>query len=115
MRQDVEEWCNLCHVCAAKKGPVRRTRAPLQLYQPGAPMERVAVDIAGPLPCMPRGNHYILVSLDNFSKWPEAYEIPDHEAETVAGKRVFNQFCYSRRAALGLGLGVKVEGVPIVL
>ena len=44
-------------------------------------MERVAVDIAGHLPCMPRGNHYILVALDYFSKWPEAYEIPDHEAD----------------------------------
>ena len=48
-------------------------------------MERVAEDIAGPLPCTLRGNRYILVAMDYFSKWPEAYGIPDHEAETVAG------------------------------
>ena len=77
MRRDVEEWCKLCHVCAAKKGLAWRIRAPLQLYQSGAPMERVAVDIAGPLPCTPRGTRYILVAMDYFSKWPEAYGIPD--------------------------------------
>ena len=81
MRRGVEEWCKLCHVCAAKKGPARSTRAPLQLYQSGSPMERVAVDIAGPLPCTPRGNRYILVAMDYFSKWPEVYGIPDHEAK----------------------------------
>ena len=91
----MEEWCKLCHVCAAKKGPAWRTRAPVQLYQSGAPMERVAVDIAGPLPCTPRGNRYILVAMDYFSKWPEAYGIPDHEAETVAGvlvREFFSRF-----------------------
>ena len=84
MRHDVEEWCKVCRTCAARKGPARRTRAPLQLYQAGSPMERVAVDIVGPLPRTPRGNRFICVAMDYFTKWPEAYAIPDHEAETVA-------------------------------
>ncbi|KAK3885216.1 hypothetical protein Pcinc_010560 [Petrolisthes cinctipes] len=33
MRQDVEEWCQACNVCCAKKGPKKRGCAPLQLYQ----------------------------------------------------------------------------------
>ena len=85
MRSDVTEWCRACDVCSAKKGPARRNRAPLQVYQVGAPMERVAVDIAGPLPLTPRGNRYICVAMDYFTKWPEAYALPNHEAETVAG------------------------------
>ncbi|KAG0729818.1 hypothetical protein GWK47_029555 [Chionoecetes opilio] len=48
LRRDVIEWCRTCYTCAAKMGPPQRTRAPLQLYRAGAPMERVAVDIAGP-------------------------------------------------------------------
>ena len=32
MRSDVTEWCRACDVCSAKKGPARKTRAPLQLY-----------------------------------------------------------------------------------
>ncbi|XP_045124905.1 uncharacterized protein LOC123512544 [Portunus trituberculatus] len=84
MRSDVREWCRACAVCSAKKGPARRNRAPLQLYTVGAPMERVAVDIAGPFPVTPRGNRYIYVVMDYFTKWPKAYALPNHEAETVA-------------------------------
>ena len=84
LRKDVEEWCRACDVCSAKKGPGRRTRAPLQLYQVGAPMERVAVDIAGPLPLTAAGNRYVCVAMDYFTKWPEAYALPNHEATTVA-------------------------------
>jgi len=29
LRQDVQEWCRTCQVCAAKKGPAQKTRAPL--------------------------------------------------------------------------------------
>ena len=41
-------------------------------------MERVAVDILGPLPVTERGNRYILVLTDCFTKWTEVYAIPDH-------------------------------------
>ena len=47
-------------------------------------MERVAVDVVGPLPRSDRGNRFVLTAIDYFSKWPEAYAIPDQEAETVA-------------------------------
>ncbi|KAK3893289.1 hypothetical protein Pcinc_002845 [Petrolisthes cinctipes] len=93
MHQDVEEWCRACDVCCAKKGPKKRGCAPIQLYQVGAPMERVAVDIAGPLPHTDKGNRYICVAMDYFTKWPEAYAIPDHEAATVAQVLV-DQFFY---------------------
>lgn len=94
MRNDVTEWCRACDVCSAKKGPARRNRAPLQLYGVGAPMERVAVDIAGPLPVTPRGNRFVCVVMDYFSKWPEAYALPNHEAETVAS--VLVNECFTR-------------------
>ncbi|ROT85242.1 hypothetical protein C7M84_019235 [Penaeus vannamei] len=95
LRQDVQEWCRTCQVCAAKRGPAQKTCAPLQLYQAGAPMERMAVDIAGPFPCTERGNKYICVAMDYFSKWPEAGALPNHEAETVAEflvTQVFTRF-----------------------
>ena len=47
-------------------------------------MERMAVDVTGPLLPMPRGNRYICVVMDYFTKWPEAYAPLNHEAETVA-------------------------------
>ena len=51
-------------------------------------MQVVAVDILGPLPESTAGNSYILVVGDYFTKWLEAYAIPNQEAITVAKKQV---------------------------
>jgi hypothetical protein len=87
-RQDVENWCRHCDICASKKRPNKKPRAPLQQYNVGAPLERIAVDILGPLPRTNKGNRYLLVVGDYFSKWSEAIPIRDQEAITVANKLV---------------------------
>ena len=43
----------------------------------------MALDILGPLPESNRGNKYILIIQNYFSKWTEAYAIPNQEATTV--------------------------------
>ena len=57
------------------------------------PMERVALDIVGPLPETERGNKYLLVVGDYFSKWVEVHPIPDQTAKTVAEKFVQEFVC----------------------
>ena len=47
-------------------------------------MERLAMDILGPLPITPRNNRYVLVVSDYFTKWTEAYALPDQTAATIA-------------------------------
>ena len=49
-------------------------------------MQLVATDILGPLPESGSGNSYILVVGDYFTRWTEAYPIPNQEAATVAKK-----------------------------
>ena len=48
-------------------------------------MERIATDILGPLPLSKKGNRYILIVSDYFTKRVEAYALPNQLAETVAG------------------------------
>ena len=84
MKRSVREWCKQCTRCAARKPPQRRARAAMQKYQVGVPMERVAIDVMGPLPTSTRGNRYVVVMADYFTKWAEAIATPDQEARTVA-------------------------------
>lgn len=57
-------------------------------------MQMVAADIMGPFPTTSNENKYILVASDYFTRWVEAYAIPNQEATTVAGKLVNNMFCH---------------------
>nr|XP_055054004.1 uncharacterized protein LOC129439426 [Misgurnus anguillicaudatus] len=83
-RRDVESFCRQCDTCTAKKGPPGQSHAPLQQRQVGCPMDRVAVDVLGPFPQTQRGNRFVVVAMDYFTKWPEAYAVPNQEARTVA-------------------------------
>lgn len=92
MQLDVHQWIRTCPSCATRKTAPQKNRAPLQTIQSGYPMQVVAVDILGPLPESIMGNSYILVAGDYFTKWMEAYAIPNQEAVTVARKLVNEMF-----------------------
>ena len=49
------------------------------------------LDILGPLPKASKGNVYILVVADYFTRWTEAYPMPNQEVITVT-KRLVNEF-----------------------
>ncbi|CAB0009440.1 unnamed protein product, partial [Nesidiocoris tenuis] len=84
MTSDVRSWCKTCLSCRSFKGPKKKITAPLQQVAVGSPFDRIGMDILGPFPKTRRGNRYILVAADYFTKWPEAIAIPDQEAKTVA-------------------------------
>ncbi|GFT62174.1 retrovirus-related Pol polyprotein from transposon 412 [Trichonephila clavipes] len=94
VRSDGKKFFRICYPCAARKGPRKRTRGRLQLYNVGAHFERIAFDILGPLPRSSDGNINILVFMVYFTKWPEAYPIPDQEASTVADDLVHVVFSF---------------------
>ena len=84
LRRDVEYWISKCDICASRKGPSRKPKAPLKLYSVGVPMERLAIDVTGPFPRSKQGNRFILVISDYFTKWTQAFAMKDSEAPTVA-------------------------------
>ena len=59
----------------------RVARGEQQLFHAGYALERVHVDIMGPLVETQKGNKYILVIVDQFTKWVERNQL----AGTVAG------------------------------
>ena len=51
-------------------------------------MERVALDVLGPLPTTGRGNRYTVAVSYYFTKWPKAFAIGNHKSPTVARKLI---------------------------
>lgn len=90
---DVKVWCSTCKECSARKGPQRKVCGPLQPSTVGAPFERIAIDVLGPLPSSTRGNRYIVVVMDYFSKWPECFALPDQTSVRIVDRLVESIFC----------------------
>ena len=57
----VRDWCNRCEICSSRKSPIPNSCAPLQFQLAEQPMQRVAIDILGPLLETDHGNKYTLV------------------------------------------------------
>ncbi|KRX29621.1 Retrovirus-related Pol polyprotein from transposon, partial [Trichinella sp. T9] len=58
MSGDVHTWCRTCTQCARRKGPTKNNRAPMQAMAARYPLQRVGMDILGPLEKTPSGNRY---------------------------------------------------------
>ena len=84
MKPFVHRFIKHCDICAVTKPVLQKQRAPLGQIATGEPLEKVACDILGPLPATALGNRYILVVADYFTKFVEAYAIPNQTAEVVA-------------------------------
>ena len=91
LRDSCEEWVGGCAICNRQKKGDRKNRGRQQLFHAGYPLERVHIDIMGPLITTGNGNKYVLVIVDQFTKWVEAYPVKDQQAETVA-KVVVREF-----------------------
>ncbi|KRY50466.1 Retrovirus-related Pol polyprotein from transposon [Trichinella britovi] len=91
LSEDVADWCRKCPECNQRKSGNKHHRGQLEPQIAPYPMSRIGVDIIGPFQRTERGNKYILTVQDYFSKWPEAYPIPDMTASTVA-RTLVNEF-----------------------
>jgi hypothetical protein len=92
-RSDIEKWCRECDFCAASRGQRTRNRGQVHQYSVRVPLKRIAIDVEGPFPLSDQGNRYLLTAMDYFTKWPEAYAIPNQGASTIAEALVTNFLC----------------------
>lgn len=84
LTQDGKLYVSSCSTCNQNKKANQTAKSGLGQYHAGFPMERVHLDILGPFVESLRGNKYILVMVDQFSKWVELAAIPDQTAEVIA-------------------------------
>ena len=83
MLKDIRQWCEQCVSCQTRKSPVPKHFAPMGGLQSVRPFQRVATDILE-LPVTSKGNRYVLVAEDYFSKFVNLYALPNQTAQSVA-------------------------------
>ena len=83
---NVQEWCSTCASCATRKSNSQAARAPLGTIRAGYSTQIIAVDLVGPLPESENKNSYIMVVGDYYTRWMEAFPLPNQEVTTVTEK-----------------------------
>ena len=73
-----------CSDCAKARIKLRKHNAKLKTFPPMGPLEFIAIEILGELPRTPRGNRYLLVISDRYSKLTRTVPLKKIPAETVA-------------------------------
>ena len=84
MSEDVKFHVKCCTVCNIFSALNKKPRAALQKYLVAPPMDRISIDVIGPLPRRTNSNIYILVIGNHFTRWVEAYPLPNQQDETIA-------------------------------
>ena len=84
VRSDCDLYVTACDICQSIKRPTKTPKACLGEMPVGGPLDRLLIDILGPLPLSKKGNRYIMVSIDQFTKWVEILALPDQKAHTCA-------------------------------
>ena len=74
--RDLKVFIRSCVSCCLIKSGARVLRPELKQEIAKVRFERIALDIMGPLETSTRGNSYIIVIQDYFTKWTEIYSEP---------------------------------------
>ena len=78
---DVKKVCEQCNICAEIKPKFYRTPS-RKLVHAVRPFERISMDFVGPKVSSTR-NKYLLVMVDEYSRFPFAFPCPDTSAKSV--------------------------------
>ncbi|KAK3932025.1 Transposon Ty3-I Gag-Pol polyprotein [Frankliniella fusca] len=88
---DVSAHIVRCETCLKFKGPLRKNRAPLKIFQDGVLHGRWHVDVCD-MPVTTEGYRYLLVAVEAFSGWPVMVPMKNQSAETIARALISDVF-----------------------
>ena len=90
--EDVKRICSQCSICSMLK-PRFYKPPPAKLIHSMQPFDRISVDFIGPKPSCSK-NKYLLVAVDEYSRFPFAFPCSDMSTLTVISclKKLFTMF-----------------------
>ena len=98
---DLRNHVDSCETCQKSKDIPKKIGFYRSVPLGENPWERVGINILGPLKMSKKGNSYVVVLTDYFTRWADAFAGPAIDAETVA--KVIVEECFCR------------FGIPLVL
>ena len=84
LRREVQTYIKSCTICIARKSPCPR-KVPMGHVDVGHRWERVAMDLLGMSVTTAQGNRYVLVMVDCFTRWTEAFPLPGQDSAIRGG------------------------------
>lgn len=93
---DVLHYVATCAMCGASKKSARKSRAALQSYVCGAPLDRLHLDFLGPFPASVNNNKYILVIKSLWRSSLHDMGLPLRSTQTRAG--IYRVICLRQSA-----------------
>ena len=91
IHSDIVKWVRSCEECQQRRGSKAKPRVgQLIPIETSRPRQIVAIDIMT-LPTSIKGNSYVVVMTDLFTKWVEVVSLADQTAKTVANA-FFNEW-----------------------
>jgi len=83
--KDVEQWVKSCRTCQEHLDPQSLKAERQQTIKTMQELEKMGMDLIGPLPKSKQGHVYPLVMQDYFTKWLKAIPLKGTTAKSVAG------------------------------
>ena len=83
MRRDIITYVQSCVICQRRRAAVA-SRLPVLTFPVSEAMQRVSMDLVGPLPLSRHGYQHILVINEYLTRWVELYPLKDQRAVSIA-------------------------------
>lgn len=96
-KRDVQDYVRACLICACTKRGAPQRKNPLRPHVPRGPWETIALDYIGPMEVTPGNNRFIFVVTDMFTRWVEAFPVPQSTAEItikLLENEIFSRYGY---------------------